>query len=39
LLELLREAAGYTRHPDYDWPVEFSRRVDAAIAKATGEQP
>ena len=39
LLELLREAADYTRHPDYDWPVEFSRRVDAAIAKATGEQP
>ena len=37
LLELLREAAGYTRHPDYDWPVEFSRRVDAAFAKATGE--
>jgi hypothetical protein len=36
LLELLREAADYTRHPDYDWPVEFSRRVDAAIAKATG---
>lgn len=36
LLELLREAADYTRHPDYDWPVEFSRRVSAAIAKATG---
>lgn len=36
LLELLREAADCTRHPDYDWPVEFSHRVDAAIAKATG---
>ena len=36
LLEALREAADYTRHPDYDWPVEFSRRVSAAIAKATG---
>jgi hypothetical protein len=36
LLEALREAADYTRHPDYDWPVEFSRRVSAAIAKAEG---
>lgn len=37
LLEALREAADYTRHPDYDWPVEFSRRVSAAIAKADGK--
>ena len=37
LLEALREAADYTRHPDYDWPVEFSRRVSAAIAKAEGK--
>lgn len=36
LLEALREAADYARHPDYDWPVEFSRRVSAAIAKAEG---
>jgi hypothetical protein len=37
LLEALREAADYTRHPDYDWPVEFSHRVSAAIAKAEGK--
>jgi hypothetical protein len=33
----LTEAAGYTRHPDYDWPVEFSRMVDAAIDAARSE--
>ncbi len=37
LLSALKEAADYTRHPDYDWPVEFSRQVSAAIAKAEGE--
>ncbi len=36
LLAALKEAADYTRHPDYDWPVEFSRQVSAAIAKAEG---
>lgn len=38
LLEALKEAVKYTRHPDYDWPVEFSRMVDAAIAKAEGKE-
>lgn len=36
LLAALQEAADYTRHPDYDWPVEFSRQVRDLIAKATG---
>lgn len=38
LLEALKEADDYTRHPDYDWPVEFSRRVSDAIKKAEGGQ-
>ncbi len=35
-LDALREAADYTRHPDYDWPVEFDRRVSVILAKAGG---
>lgn len=36
LADLLEEAEEYTRHPDYDWHVEFSKRVRAAIAKVRG---
>lgn len=36
LLEALREACKQARHPDYDWPLDLQREVDAAIAKATG---
>jgi hypothetical protein len=34
LLELLKQAASYTRHNDYDWDVGFMRDVEAAIAAA-----
>ena len=34
LLELLKQAASYTRHSDYDWDIGFMRDVDAAIAAA-----
>jgi hypothetical protein len=36
LKALLSEAADYTRHPDYDWPVEFSRQVSDALDAAKG---
>ena len=39
LLEALTDVSNQARHSDYDWPVELSRAVSAAIAKATGEQP
>ena len=38
LLEALREVRKQARHPDYDWSLDLQREVDAAIAKATGEQ-
>ena len=31
LLELLRDAADYIRHPDYDWDTDFAREVDHVI--------
>jgi len=39
LLEALIDVSNQARHSDYDWPVELSRAVSAAITKATGEQP
>ncbi|ANN66437.1 hypothetical protein BAU06_09150 [Bordetella bronchialis] len=30
--DLLRQAAEYTRHPDYDWHLDFARQVTAALA-------
>ena len=39
LLEALTDVSNQARHSDYDWPVELSRAVSAAITKATGEQP
>jgi len=31
LLELLRDAVDYVRHPDYDWDLYFTREVDDVI--------
>ncbi|KAB0509633.1 hypothetical protein [Pseudomonas moorei] len=31
LISLLRDAAEYVRHPDYDWHIGFIQEVDAAI--------
>ena len=31
LRELLRDARDETRHPDYDWYVDFAREVDRAL--------
>lgn len=39
LLELLQEASEETRHPDYDWPLWLSRKVDAAISSRAQEKP
>lgn len=31
-LELLKDAASYTRHPDYDWHQSFAIEVDSVLA-------
>jgi hypothetical protein len=32
LAEALRDAASYTRHPDYDWDIPFCKAVASALA-------
>jgi hypothetical protein len=39
LRELLRDAASYTRHPDYDWDSGFTRDVDRALTSAGEGEP
>ncbi|WP_155952214.1 hypothetical protein [Pseudomonas sp. CHM02] len=37
LVELLRDASEYVRHPDYDWHIGFITDVDAALKPAEGD--